>query len=91
MADKRSIANAIQVFFKDGTATEKIEVEYPIGHRRRRKEGIPLLVEKFKNTLQTRFAPSQANGILELSSDPSRLNATSVSDFMEHFVAKGTR
>jgi len=90
-ADKRSIANAIQVFFKDGTATEKIEVEYPIGHRRRRKEGIPLLVEKFKSNLQTRFAPSQVNGILELSSDPSRLNATCVSDFMEHFVAKETR
>ena len=47
-ADKRSIANSIQIFFKDGSSTEKIEVEYPIGHRRRREQGIPLLLEKFE-------------------------------------------
>ena len=45
--EKRSIANAIQIYFKDGTHTEKVSVEYPIGHRRRREEGIPLLLEKF--------------------------------------------
>ncbi|MCG8436537.1 MAG: bifunctional 2-methylcitrate dehydratase/aconitate hydratase, partial [Pseudomonadales bacterium] len=53
--DKRSIANAIQVFFKDGSHTEQVAVEYPIGHRRRREEGIPVLEEKFKSNLATRF------------------------------------
>jgi 2-methylcitrate dehydratase len=47
--DKRSIANAVQVFFKDGTATSKVEVEYPLGHRRRRKEAEPVLLEKFRS------------------------------------------
>ena len=55
-AEKRSIANAIQVFFKDGSSTEKIEVEYPLGHRRRRDEGIPVLIDKFKNNLNTIFS-----------------------------------
>src|SRR5690606_32892550 len=54
-ADKRSIANAVQVFFNDGSSTDKVAVEYPIGHRRRREEGMPLLVEKFRANLQTRF------------------------------------
>ena len=49
-SDKRSIANAIQIFFKDGTFTDKIEVEYPIGHRRRREQGIPLLIENLRET-----------------------------------------
>ncbi len=53
--ERRSIANAIQVFFKDGSATDKVEVEYPIGHRRRRAEGIPVLEEKFKRNLATVF------------------------------------
>ena len=55
-SDKRSIANAIQILFKDGTSTDKIEVEYPIGHRRRREQGIPLLVEKFERNLATQFS-----------------------------------
>src|SRR5205814_7470873 len=57
--DKRSIANAVQVFFSDGSTTDKIEVEYPIGHRRRRKEGIPLLVKKFENNVRTRYPAQQ--------------------------------
>ena len=55
--EKRSIANAVQVFFKDGSSTEKVAVEYPIGHRRRRAEGMPLLVKKFETNLASRFAP----------------------------------
>jgi 2-methylcitrate dehydratase len=84
--DKRSIANAVQVFFKDGTATEKVEVEYPLGHRHRRAEGIPLLVEKFKTNLATRFAPSQVERILNLCLDAERLGATPVNEFVELFV-----
>src|SRR3954451_15021910 len=67
-AEMRSIANAVQVFFKDGTATENIEVEYPIGHRRRRKEGVPLLVAKYKTNLARRFPPKQQAAILSLCS-----------------------
>lgn len=81
-ADKRSIANAVQVFFKDGTSTAKIEVEYPLGHRRRRAEGIPLLVEKFKTNLATRLPPGQAQAILELCLDRGRLETTAADAFM---------
>ncbi len=84
--DKRSIANAVQVFFTDGTATEKIEVEYPIGHRRRRSDGIPLLVQKFKNNLLTAFEPQRVESILALFQNVKRLEQMSVSEFVEHFL-----
>lgn len=84
--DKRSIANAVQVFFADGTATEKIEVEYPIGHRRRRAEGIPLLVRKFKENIATRFESGRCERILQLFEDPKRLEQMPVHEFIEHFV-----
>ena len=71
--EKRSIANAVQVFFKDGTQTEKIAVEYPIGHRRRRAEGIPELVKKFKVNLGRRFPAKQSNAILGLCMDQNAL------------------
>src|SRR5207244_6170275 len=61
--DKRSIANAVQVFFKDGTKTDKVEVEYPLGHRRRRAEGIPLLVKKFHENVATRLSAAQLKAI----------------------------
>ncbi len=85
-ADKRSIANAIQIFFKDGTHTAKVEVEYPVGHRRRREEGIPLLVEKFQHNLTTRFPAKRVNDILALCQDGPRLAATSVHAFMDLLV-----
>ena len=85
-ADKRSIANAVQIFFEDGTSTEKIEVKYPIGHRRRREEGIPLLIEKFKSNLRTQFSQSRSEVILNLCLDESKLESTTVSDFMELMV-----
>jgi 2-methylcitrate dehydratase len=84
--DKRSIANAIQVFFKDGSKTDKVEVEYPIGHRRRRKEGIPILEDKFRRNLATRFPARQAARIVDLCSDQARLEATPVDQFMDLFV-----
>ncbi len=80
--DKRSIANAIQVFFKDGSKTERVEVEYPIGHRRRREEGIPVLVEKFKSNVATRFPSKHARDIIELCEDKDELEATPVNEFM---------
>ena len=81
--DKRSIANAVQVFFKDGTSTEKVAVEYPIGHRRRRAEGIPLLIAKFERNLATRFPAGQAKRILELCSEGEALAATPVHEFTD--------
>jgi len=83
---KRSIANAIQIFFKDGTSTEKAEVEYPIGHRRRRKEGIPLLVKKFKTNLARRFPAKQQKAVLDVCMDHARLEAMPVNEFVDMFV-----
>ncbi|TWC35666.1 2-methylcitrate dehydratase [Pseudomonas sp. SJZ079] len=85
-ADKRSIANAIQVFFKDGSSTEQVAVEYPVGHRRRRAEGIPLLEDKFKANLATRFTGQRSAEIFALCKDQARLEATPVNRFMEMWM-----
>ena len=87
-ADKRSIANSIQIFFSDGSSTEKIEVEYPIGHRRRRGEGIPVLLSKFENNLKSHFDEKQVTEILEVCSNSEKLDQTSVEEFMTLFALK---
>ena len=87
-ADKRSIANAIVVNFKDGSSTEKVEVEYPIGHRRRREQGIPLLIEKFKSNLSTQFSENRSDEIYALCEDQSSLENASVIDFMNLMIAE---
>lgn len=84
--DKRSIANAVQVFFTDGTATPKVEVEYPIGHRRRRAEGIPVLEAKFLRALRSRFPKGQAQRIYDLCQDEPRLMATPLHHFIDLFM-----
>ena len=83
---KRSIANALTVEFKDGSKLKEVVCEYPIGHRRRRKEGMPILVEKFKTNLARRFPPEQQKAILELCADPGRLEKTPVNEFVDLFV-----
>lgn len=83
---KRSIANALQVYFKDGNSTKQIAIEYPVGHRRRRKEGIPLLESKFRSNLATRFPAKRTAEIYNLCKDQKRLEKTAVHDFMELFV-----
>ena len=85
--DKRSIANAVQIFFKDGSATEKVEVEYPLGHRRRRTEGIPLLVKKFQENLATRLTTAQAQAIIDVCMDRQKLEAMRADTFMDLWVA----
>ena len=85
--DKRSIANAVQLFFKDGSATERVEVEYPIGHRRRRGEALPLLVEKARAGLSTRLTADRVEEILSLCLDRPRLAAMAVDRFMELLVS----
>jgi 2-methylcitrate dehydratase len=83
---KRSIGNSVQVFFKDGTHTEAVAVEYPIGHRRRREEGVPLLLAKFERNLRGRIPARQADAILKLCADRARLEATAVNRFMDLLV-----
>ena len=77
----------MQVFFKDGTSTEKVEVEYPLGHRRRRDEGIPLLEQKCRDNLATRFPPIRSQAFIELCRDNGRLAAMPVNEFMELLAA----
>ena len=84
--EKRSIANAIQIFFKDGSHTQNVEVEYPIGHRRRRAEGIPHLEQKFRTNLARRFPVRQQQAILALALDQKRLEQTPVNEFVDLFV-----
>jgi 2-methylcitrate dehydratase len=84
--DKRSIANAVSVQFADGSRLPEVLVEYPLGHRRRRKEGLPLLVEKFRTNLARVFPPKQAGSILALCLDAKRLSATPVNEFVDMMV-----
>jgi 2-methylcitrate dehydratase len=79
---KRSIGNAVQVFFRDGSATSRVAVEYPIGHRRRRHEGVPLLLEKFARNLRGGLPAAQADAVSKLCADSARLQATPVDEFM---------
>ena len=85
-ADKRSIANAVQIFYKDGAKSEKVEVEYPIGHRRRRDEGIPLLIEKFKRNLARKISPKNIAKISEICADEARLESMAFNEFSDLFA-----
>jgi 2-methylcitrate dehydratase len=85
--DKRSIANALRIELNDGSVLEET-VEYPIGHRRRREEGLPLLVEKFKTNLRRRFNEAQQQRILNVSLDHDRLEAMLVSEYVDLYVPK---
>ncbi len=84
--DKRSIANALKIVFKDGTSTETVEIEYPLGHRRRREEGIPVLVDKFIANLKTRFPEKQCERILALCQSQTDLENAKTNEFMDMFI-----
>ena len=86
--EKRSIANSVQVFFSDGTCTEKIAVEYPIGHRRRRAEGMRLLVRKFEANLASRLAPQWCGRIRDLCLDLTALQSTPIDEFTDMFAVE---
>jgi 2-methylcitrate dehydratase len=85
-ADKRYIGNALQVFFRDGSATPRVQIDVPIGHRRRRAEGRPLLVQKFAAAVAAHFSPKQSLLIQTLFANPAKLDATSVNEFMSALV-----
>jgi 2-methylcitrate dehydratase len=84
--DKRAIGSAVQVSFADGSTTERIAVDYPIGHRRRRDEGIPKLLEKFRRNLATRFEPGQVERIEEVCAEQAELESMLVKDFVGLWV-----
>ena len=84
--EKRSIANGIKLIFKDGSESDLVIVEYPIGHQRRRKEGLPVLLDKFKHNLNTRFTAEKTEEILNAMNDANALAAMSVIDFMSMWV-----
>jgi len=84
--DKRYIGNAIQVFFNDGSSTDRIAVDYPIGHRRRREEGIPVLKKKFASSVSGKLQQRQWQALDVLCADRDKLAATAVDDFMALLV-----
>ncbi len=79
---KRSIANAIQIFFKDKSQTKKVECQYPIGHARRREEGLPLLLAKFESNLSSHYSAVQVKNIIQMF-DRSDFSETLIQDFMK--------
>jgi len=83
----RYIGNSVQVFFKDGTSTEKVAVDFPIGHRERRAEGIPVLKKKFVDSVSPRLSQGQWAELDALCQDRDKLAATPVDDFMALLVA----
>jgi 2-methylcitrate dehydratase len=83
---KRYIGNAVQVFFTDGTSSRRVAVDFPIGHRKRRAEGIPVLIAKFAASVAGHFAPRQAALIQERFADKQKLLATPVNEFAAAMV-----
>jgi 2-methylcitrate dehydratase len=83
---KRSIANGLTVEWSDGTKLPETVVEYPIGHRRRRAEGMPVLVEKFKTNLARRFPAKQQKAVLDVSLEPRKLEAMPVNEYVDLYV-----
>jgi len=88
--DKRYIGNAIQVFFRDGRHTERVQVDFPIGHRKRRAEGMPVLVRKFEASVEAHFSARQAERIKALFAKPKQLDALPVSELMAAMVTNGS-
>src|SRR6202163_4790654 len=85
-ANKRYIGNAVQVFFKDGTASRRVQVDYPIGHRKRREDGMPVLVKKFDASVAAHFSPKQTESIKSMFADRRALAAMPVSEFVAGLV-----
>jgi len=84
--DKRYIGNSLEVLFKDGTSTGKVSVDFPIGHRNRRGEGIPVLLQKFADALGGHLPSHRVKQILDLTQDTSRFESTPIHRFLDLFV-----
>ncbi|GAA4869749.1 bifunctional 2-methylcitrate dehydratase/aconitate hydratase [Luteimonas vadosa] len=85
--NKRYIGNAVQVFFKDGTSTDRISIDYPIGHRKRRDEGIPVLLAKALAAFEAQLPAGKAEELMALAADPGRMDSMAISDFLGYFEA----
>jgi 2-methylcitrate dehydratase len=85
-ADKRFIGNAVQVFFRDGSSTPRIAVDYPIGHRKRRAEGMPVLVKKFEASVAAHLTPKHTESIKALFADRTRIEQMPVQEFVAELV-----
>ena len=84
--EKRYIGNSVEVFFKDGSSTGKVSVDFPIGHRERRGEGIPLLLRKFEKAVGGQLPAKRVEQILALTQDTSRFEATPIHRFVDLFT-----
>lgn len=84
--EKRYIGNSVQVFFADGSHTGKVSIDYPIGHRKRRDEGIPVLLDKFERALRGHLPAHRVESILAACGDPQKLDAMPITDFMALFT-----
>src|SRR5499433_3969515 len=89
-ADKRYIGNAVQVFFRDGSSTPRVQVDYPIGHRKRRAEGTPVLVKKFETSVDAHFGAKQAERIKALFATAKSLDALPVNELVAAMVTNGS-
>ena len=83
---KRYIGNSVQVFFKDGSSTEKVSIDYPIGHRKRRAEGIPVLLRKFEAAMRGHLPAHRVKAIMEATSSPEKLDAMPLHEFLALFT-----
>jgi 2-methylcitrate dehydratase len=88
--EKRSIANALTVYFRDGSKIGEIAIEYPIGHKRRRNDGIPLLLEKYKKNLSRIYSPTEQEAILKLTLDYENFSKTPVDEVMNLLAKKSS-
>ena len=88
--DKRSVANALQIQFQDGSTTDKMVVEYPLGHPRRRAEALPSLLDKCRMQLASRFSQERSEGLLQLYHDPKRFDAMSVPEWVDQWIVATT-
>jgi 2-methylcitrate dehydratase len=84
--DKRYIGNSLQVFFKDGSSTEKVSIDYPIGHRKRRVEGIPVLLKKFEAAMRGHLPAHRVKAIMAAAADPAALDAMPLQQFLGYFT-----
>ena len=84
--DKRYIGNSVQVFYKDGSHSEKVSIDYPIGHRKRRAEGIPVLLKKFEAAMRGHLPAHQVKAILAATRDPAKLDAMPIQQFLGLFA-----
>jgi 2-methylcitrate dehydratase len=86
--DKRYIGNAVQVLFRDGSQTDRVAVDFPIGHRKRRAEGMPVLMRKFESSVAAQFPAAQARAIVSLCADRARLEAMDADAFVAELLAR---